>query len=817
MQANKVTEIIQLETEKKWEFLKRYYEAAAKFYDINDVAVSEDEIDACLSKYKTVPKPVIRKELSLDDWKFITDADDRGVKEGYFLHASDEGRWSDVKIPHGIRQAPPEPDLYGYTDYCVFTHKDKPYYEILRGETHAWYKTRPSLDGLKDDEVAYLSFGSINLDSDVWVNDYPVITDHLGLFPFGIEVTESLKMRHDRDPVVSVRVSNVASNTPYTFYNGFQFAYVDRQKLNGENRFDWNDQAWLGIAGDVTLSILNKRHISNVFIHTKSADSGNSCVCFDVSLRNQSNRKFTGKITIEISDWSPEEGDVIKKAEARVEMLPLNDGKASILMDIKDAKLWSPDNPNLYLTHITLEDMDGTPIDDIFESFGVRTFEMKGSHFYLNGRKTVLRGTHDFCNYYGEPVICPGDRTLIKDLLLHKKMGANCSRWPSDIRMHYRKLARFCDQFGLMLSWAGYFEVWTQHSDIEMLMTRDVPELVRNLRNHPSIVIWEMGDEALMQIYEYRRTRFHELMFELTGREDPTRPIIPNGYYCGDLIDAILAYPGDDDLEVKRQRVLEEYPVFANEKAVWDYHKCPYFEPFPPEFEFIENARAALGGYKPTVYTEFGCDALPNPDNVKDIYGGFRWKANAFISGDRDTLDMGQYGKLIKQEDLRGTQAFQAQAVSSIIKRLRQYPEEIAAYYFCTMFDVWICYWGATDARGNCKLLYYVAKNYFQPLFVSALHGNTVTSINDGLEITASNYNEDISDAVLTVIFRDRYGSVALEKIFNGINAAGDVSLTCIAKLELTGLQPGLYSVEYHMADRNGKHLGKTFEMAYFE
>ena len=815
MEPGKTTEIIQLDIERKWLYLKKYYEAASKFYNISDNAVSDDEIDQCARSLKSVPDPVIRHEIKLKDWKFIPDNEDQGVKNGYFLNSTDENGWEDIQAPHAFANVPDEPQLYGRTDFCVYTTKDRPYSDILRGETHAWYKTRLSLgNGLDPDKVAYLNFGSVNLNCDVWINEYPAVTGHLGLFPFSAEVTESLRAAQDQ--VIALRVSNTVSNVPHMFYNGIQFAYYDKRYTDGQYRYDWENLAWAGIAEDITLSVVNKRHIENAFIYTKNISESSARVCFDITLRNQSKQRFSGKTIISVSNWSPEEGPEVYRTVSDVEVMPLNNGKFSVNADIQEPGLWSPDSPNLYLAHIILSDENGTPIDDIYEAFGIRTFEIKGPHFYLNGRKTVLRGTHDVCNYYGEPVLCPGNQTIVRDILMHKRLGANCSRWPSDIRLHNKRIARYCDQLGYMLSWAGYLEIWTQHSDIDMLMSRDVPELIRSLRNHPSIMIWEMGDEALMGIYDYRRMRFYDHMLKAVYAEDPTRPIIPSGSYCNEFVDAILAAPGAD-IDEKRNRALEEYPVFAHEMAVWDYHKCPYFPPFPPEFEFIEKVKTALAGHKPTVYTEFGCDALPNPENVADVYNGFRWKANAFITQNRDNLDMGHYGRIVTQEDWRETQAFQSVAVCGIIDRLRQYPDAFAAYYFVTMFDVWTFYWGAADAKGNCKLNFFTVKNHFDPLYVSALHGGVTANISDGLKITASNYGGAVNDAVLTVTLRDTEGRAVFQKEADGIYAEGDVKLTDIARVDLTGLKPGLYSAEYCIFDKDGAQLGQMFEMAFFE
>ena len=818
MQQKKTLELVELEYERKWKYLKKYYEAAGRFYDIRDRVVTDEEISDCVRQLKLKPAPKIRKEINLNDWGFRLDREDRGIGEGYFAQDVDEKSWEQISLPHSFADVPENPVVFGQTYYCTYTSKDHPSCKILRGDTHAWYKTRLPLDEVRSDEVVYLGFGSVNLESDVWVNEYPVMTSHLGLFPFKMEITEEIKALYARNPVIAVRVSNTASNIPHMFYNGFQFAYYGKRYTDGVDRYDWIDQVWGGLADDVTLSVVNRNHIEQVFIHTDSISDDRARVCFDIDLKNHTRTRFAGRVEIEVSKWIPDEGPVIQRLAGDVATLPLNDGKVRILADFDHPDLWQVDDANLYLAHIILKTEDGRPLDDQYETFGIRTVEMKGAHFYLNGKKTILQGTHDVCNYNHESVICPGDRIIAHDLLLHKKMGANCSRWPSDIRMHVKKIAQYCDQYGFMLSWTGYMEVWSMHAEAEMHATKDVGETIRSLRNHPSIIIWEMGDEALMNVHDHRRMRWYELVYDLVSREDATRPIIPCGFYSNELVDAIVKYP-DQSLSMaeRRQRVLEEYPIFSRELAVWDFHHCPCLPPFRPTHEFTDRVEETLGGQKPSVFTEFGTDGLPDPEKVSDVYGGFHWKANAFISANRKELDIGCYGREITSEDWRESQAYQAIAICGIINNIRQHPDAFAAYYFVTMFDVWTFYWGAADVHGNCKLLYFAAKNHMEPVFISALHGNTTIRKSDLLEINLSNYGESIADARLKLVIRDEENQIIVSREIPDIHAAGDVALTPIAEVSLAQIPDGLYSIEYYLTGHAGNLIGKMLELAYIE
>lgn len=122
---------------------------------------------------------------------------------------------------------------------------------------------------------------------------------------------------------------------------------------------------------------------------------------------------------------------------------------------------------------------------------------------------------------------------------------------------------------------------------------------------------------------------------------------------------------------------------------------------------------------------------------------------------DRKTADINYFGRELTQEDCRETQACQAIVLSDIIDYLRESPEEFAAFYFMTMFDIWTFFWGLVDISGNLKLAYFVIKNHLQPIYISGLHGNTILKEKDNIDITISNFESSISTALLKVYVKD--------------------------------------------------------------
>jgi hypothetical protein len=290
-------EHVELAPAERWEYYRRYYAAASAFYGARDRVVDEAEVDRCVASLKSPPLPRLRRRLGLRDWRFALDEDDVGLRHEFYRRDHDEGSWQAVRIPHSVNHVPPDPVRYGSTEYAMLCSKGKRW-DIWRGEWACWYKARLSLPRLAPDQAAYLSFDSVNLICDVWVNDDPVMMGHLGLFPFRMEVSEELEERRGEEALVSVRVRNHATNTPYLFYNGLQIAYGHPPFSNATVPLDTLDASWAGIAGDAALEIVNRNHLEDAFIFTERIADGVARLCCRVELRNETWRRFTGSVHV---------------------------------------------------------------------------------------------------------------------------------------------------------------------------------------------------------------------------------------------------------------------------------------------------------------------------------------------------------------------------------------------------------------------------------------------------------------------------------------------------------------------------------------
>lgn len=195
---------------------------------------------------------------------------------------------------------------------------------------------------------------------------------------------------------------------------------------------------------------------------------------------------------------------------------------------IENAKLWSCDTPYLYTAEVTLYDKEGKVADQIREPFGVRTIEMNPQHGLLvNGKKVLLQG---FANHHtlGALGAAAYPRAIEKRLKMMKEFGFNHVR--TSHNPYSEDFLRLCDRLGILVVDELYDKWLAQYAggrvDWESLWQKDIPEWVRRDRNHPSVVLWSLGNE----LQQYSNLPFndwgvtaYELQKQLLHRYDDTR------------------------------------------------------------------------------------------------------------------------------------------------------------------------------------------------------------------------------------------------------------------------------------------------------
>ena len=256
---------------------------------------------------------------------------------------------------------------------------------------------------------------------------------------------------------------------------------------------------------------------------------------------------------------------------------PASAERLELTADLAEVSPWSAESPTLYTLTLELRGPDGVSVERVSQRVGFRRFEIVDGVFMLNGRRLIFRGVnrHEFDPRTGRTVSL---EAMITDVKLCKQLNINAIR-----TSHYPNDTRFldlCDEFGLYIideanlethgSWCTPGDIPTPETAIpgskmewEGACVDRVESMVRQDRNHASVLIWSLGNESYGgEVFRsmYRRSR------EL----DPARPV----HYEGVTWDR--EFDDTSDIESRMYALpdaIEEYLRSAPKKP---YLSCEY-------------------------------------------------------------------------------------------------------------------------------------------------------------------------------------------------------------------------------------------------
>jgi len=387
----------------------------------------------------------IRQVYNFDnDWFYLQD----NLKDVNKLYLSIK-EWVKVNLPHTWNKfdnLDPEP---GYR------------------RDGSWYQKNLFIPKLSFSQKVILYFEAANIVSQVYVNDQ-LAGGHVGGYVgFNIDITPFLKQGQEN--IIKVRVDNSYNPNIIPSQKSDFFIYG-------------------GLVRNVWLKIVPNNYIEG--FHVISSKVSNSS--FETSVDVKLNCGTGMNATLQAQLINPQ-GQLVKTAKVQKELnaaiknIELNFGK------IRKPQFWSPDTPNLYTVKVSLFD-NRKLIDSLSDDIGYRWYEFKDhGPFYLNGKRLLIRGTHRHEDYAGYGEAMP-DSLQIKDIKMIKEMGANFVRLA-----HYPQsplIYRECDKLGLLvwdeLPWCrGGIgkENWKENT------ARLFKEQINQNFNHPSIIIWSLGNE----------------------------------------------------------------------------------------------------------------------------------------------------------------------------------------------------------------------------------------------------------------------------------------------------------------------------------
>ena len=524
-----------------------------------------------------------------DGWRFF-----KGEAEGAERPEFRDSAWVELRLPH---------------DWAIegpFDPRINPHTGALPAFGTGWYRKAFPMPESARGRYFTIEFDGAMANSRVWLNGQDMGGRPYGYIGFTFDLTPQLEFG-DRPNVLAVRL------TPE------------------EKSSRWYPGA--GIYRNVWLHVTGPLHVEHwgTYVTTPQVTADQATVAVKTELRNRSGREATVTLQSTVLDAAGKQAARTRSQAT----LPANGSQiATSELTVTNPQRWDIDRPYLYT--LVSEVLDGDRVVDRYLTpFGIRTIMFdKDRGFLLNERHVKLQGV---CNHHdlGALGTAVNRRATERQLQILKEAGVNAIR--TSHNPPSPELLEFCDRMGLLVmdeafdmwripkminGYTKYFDEWSE---------RDVRDMVHRDRNHPSIILWSIGNEVVEQA---RAEGWQEAkrLVEFFHQEDPTRPTTsafndPIGAIKNQLA-AQVDVPGINYRPWIYEQILKDHPnwvICGSETSSCVSSRGVYHLPYTEKYEKHPSLQissydiiTARWAYPPDVEFTFQ-DKLPN------VLGEFVW------------------------------------------------------------------------------------------------------------------------------------------------------------------------------------------------
>lgn len=395
-----------------------------------------------------------------DGWRFML-ADSAQYKDASY----DDSHWRSLSLPH---------DWAIEGDFSESNPSGTGGGALPGGV--GWYRKTFTLDDIQKRNNLMIDFDGAYMNSTVYINGHELGTRPYGYAPFSYDLTPWID--RDGDNVIAVRVDN-AEQPNSRWYSGC-----------GIYR-----NVWLRSHGDIHIPLWGQ-HVTTAVTDTLAT--------LDIATQLVSHTRDTRKV--QIYSALVGSGKMLARTEPQTVTLTRKKPEVTLnsTLDITNPHLWSTDDPYLYKLVTLVQDAKTGQMIDFYEvNTGLRYFNFDaGKGFSLNGRPMKINGVcmHHDLGALGAAV---NTRALERQLEILKEMGANAYR--ASHNPPAPEVLDLCDRMGILVmdetfdmwrkkktshDYSRYFDEWHE---------RDLSDLIRRDRNHPSVIINSIGNEVLEQ------------------------------------------------------------------------------------------------------------------------------------------------------------------------------------------------------------------------------------------------------------------------------------------------------------------------------
>jgi len=426
-----------------------------------------------------------RQQLFDYDWKFYLGDEPKAGTPDF-----DDSKWRKLDLPHDW-------SIEGKAEANNPTGNDGGYFPAGVG----WYRKTFDVPSSWRDKQAGIYFEGVYMNAEVFING-----KSLGVYPYGYssfnyDLTPYLN--YGKKNVIAVRVDNSMQKN-CRWYSGS------------------------GIYRHVWLTVTDNVHIApwGISITTPQASGKEAMVKVATVVKNATSTPQSVIITTNINDTNKKKGGY---TQSMLTLAPNSEQEVVQAISIQNPRLWSPDAPYLYKAFVRVVKVkDNETVDEVVQAFGVRSISFDAKQgFQLNGKTVKLNGG---CVHHDNGCLGAAayDRAEERKVELLKAAGFNAVR-----TSHNPPSVTFldaCDRLGLLVIDES-FDGWrTQKNKYDYAMIfdawwqRDVAAMVKRDRNHPSIIMWSIGNE-IIERKEPQAVETAKMLAAFIRNIDASRPV----------------------------------------------------------------------------------------------------------------------------------------------------------------------------------------------------------------------------------------------------------------------------------------------------
>jgi len=365
-----------------------------------------------------------------------------------------------------------------------------------------WYRTKIPAEALVEGKRVFIELDGVMANSDVWVNG-----SHLGHRPSGYvslryEITRHLRRGESEPNVIAVR-ADTQDQVASRWYTGS------------------------GIYRKVRLIVVDPLHIdeSSLYVTTPVVSAEKAKVGVSLSVANQTSEAVSVVVETRVlnrlgESLASSESDVLVNANASAD--------ATATLEVANPQLWDVRDPNLYQVFSRVK-RNGNTVDEVKTDFGIRTAEFRSdSGFWLNGRNLKIKGVclHHDGGALGAAVPLELWRERLSKL---QQLGVNAVRTAHN--PPNPEFLDLCDRLGILVM-DEFFDCWTvgkrthdYHKHFKEWWKRDLQDTVRRDRNHPSVILYSVGNEIRDTPKTELAKKIIQDLVDACHEVDPTRPV----------------------------------------------------------------------------------------------------------------------------------------------------------------------------------------------------------------------------------------------------------------------------------------------------